>query len=62
MPSGLARPLVESLEVDAICNEHDIDTVIAPPANGLTAYRDAVSKALRDGPLPSDPHWAKVGR
>jgi uncharacterized protein YbjT (DUF2867 family) len=62
MPSGLARPLVESLEVDAICNEHDIDTVIAPPANGLTAYRDAVAKALRDGPLPSDPHWAKVGR
>jgi uncharacterized protein YbjT (DUF2867 family) len=62
MPSGLARPLVESLEVDAICNEHDIDTVIAPPADGLTAYRDAVAKALRDGPLPSDPHWAKVGR
>jgi uncharacterized protein YbjT (DUF2867 family) len=62
MPSGLARPLVESLEVDAICNEHDIDTVIAPPPGGHTPYRDAVAKALRDGPLPSDPHWAKVGR
>jgi uncharacterized protein YbjT (DUF2867 family) len=62
MPSGLARPLVESLEVDAICNERDIDTVIPPPPGGCTPYRDAVAKALRDGPLPSDPHWAKVGR
>lgn len=61
MPSGLARPLVESLEVDAVCNEHDIDDVIAPPEGGLTDYRDAVATALRTGPLPSDPHWAHVG-
>jgi uncharacterized protein YbjT (DUF2867 family) len=58
MPSGLARPLVESLECDAVMGEHDIDTVIAPPANGLTGYRDAVARALRRGPLPSDPDWA----
>ena len=58
MPSGLARPLIESLECDAVMAEHDIDTVIAPPANGLTGYRKAVERALQRGPLPSDPDWA----
>jgi uncharacterized protein YbjT (DUF2867 family) len=48
--SGLARPLVESLECDAVRHEHDIDTVIPRPPGGLTGYRDAVSQALeRDG-------------
>jgi uncharacterized protein YbjT (DUF2867 family) len=48
--SGLARPLVESLECDAVMHEHDIDTVIPRPPGGLTGYRDAVSQALeRDG-------------
>ncbi len=46
IPSGLARPLVESLEHDAVMSEHDIDAVIPPPAGGLTGYRDAVIKAL----------------
>jgi uncharacterized protein YbjT (DUF2867 family) len=58
IPTGLARPLIESLECDAVRAEHDIDTVIPPPANGLTGYRDAVARALRHGPLPSDPAWA----
>jgi uncharacterized protein YbjT (DUF2867 family) len=58
MPTGLARPLIESLECDAVMAEHDIDTVIPPPPNGLTGYRDAVALALRHGPLPSDPDWA----
>jgi uncharacterized protein YbjT (DUF2867 family) len=62
MPTGLARPLIESLEVDAVMHEHDIDTVIKPPADGLIGYRDAVANALARGPLPSDPHWAHVGR
>jgi uncharacterized protein YbjT (DUF2867 family) len=62
IPSGLARPLVESLECDAVRNEHDIDAVIPPPEHGLTGYRDAVALALERGPLPSDPHWAQVGR
>src|SRR5690348_13903063 len=62
MPPGLARPLIESLEVDAVVNEHDIDAIIPPPAGGPTSYRDAVAKALRVGPLPTDPHWAQVGR
>jgi uncharacterized protein YbjT (DUF2867 family) len=47
IPSGLARPLVESLECDAICHEHDIDDVIPPPAGGLTRYRESVVQALR---------------
>jgi uncharacterized protein YbjT (DUF2867 family) len=46
VPSGLARPLVESLECDAVAYEHDIDAVIAPPPRGLTPYRDAVKQAL----------------
>jgi uncharacterized protein YbjT (DUF2867 family) len=62
MPTGLARPLIESLEVDAVMDEHDIDSVIGPPAGGLTGYRDAVATALKNGPLPTDPHWAHAGR
>jgi hypothetical protein len=46
IPGGLARPLVESLEHDAIASEHDIDDVIAPPAGGLTPYRKAVELSL----------------
>jgi uncharacterized protein YbjT (DUF2867 family) len=62
IPSGLARPLVESLECDAVMGDHDIDGFIPPPADGLTGYRDAVSAALKRGPLPGDPRWAQVGR
>jgi uncharacterized protein YbjT (DUF2867 family) len=62
MPTGLARPLIESLEVDAVMDEHDIDSVIGPPAGGLTGYRDAVANALKNGPLATDPHWAHAGR
>lgn len=48
--SGLARPLVESLECDAVVHESDIDEIIPPPPGGLTRYRDAVVEALeQDG-------------
>jgi uncharacterized protein YbjT (DUF2867 family) len=47
IPSGLARPLVESLEHDAVRRERDIDAVIPPPPGGLTTYRDAVTQALQ---------------
>jgi hypothetical protein len=54
IPSGLARPLVESLECDAVMLNHDVDAVIAPPEGGLTGYRDAVVQALRqDGTASS---------
>jgi uncharacterized protein YbjT (DUF2867 family) len=50
IPAGLARPLVQSLECDAVMGEHDIDSIIPPPPGGLTGYRDAVSRALeQDG-------------
>jgi uncharacterized protein YbjT (DUF2867 family) len=56
IPSGLARPLVESLEHDAVMSEHDIDAVIPPPAGGLSTYRESVVRALgRDG-LSGDEH------
>lgn len=73
IPSGLARPLVESLHCDAVMNNHDIDTIIPPPAGGLTPYRRSVSLALARisrgevettwntgtaAQLPSDPAWA----
>lgn len=46
IPSGLARPLVESLECDAVMRNSEIDAIIAPPLDGLTGYRDAVVLAL----------------
>ncbi|MGV0838406.1 NAD(P)H-binding protein [Mycolicibacterium thermoresistibile] len=58
LPTGLAQPLVESLECDAVMANHDVDTVIGPPDGGLISYRDAVCTALQRGPLPSDPDWA----
>lgn len=73
IPSGLARPLVESLHCDAVMNNHDVDTIIPPPEGGLTPYRRAVSLALARisrgevettwntgtaAHLPSDPEWA----
>lgn len=54
IPSGLARPLVESLECDAVMHNHDIDAVIPPPQGGLTGYRDSVVAALQqDGTASS---------
>ncbi len=73
IPSGLARPLVESLHCDAVMNNHDIDTIIPPPEGGLTPYRRSVSLALARiargevettwntstaAHLPTDPEWA----
>lgn len=64
IPSGLARPLVESLECDAVMHEHDIDAVIPHPPGGLTAYRDAVALSLDprgtgdEASSPIDPGWS----
>jgi len=57
-----------------VMDNHDIDTIIEPPAAGLTSYRQAVSEALARarlapswdtddaGQLPSDPPWAGPSR
>jgi uncharacterized protein YbjT (DUF2867 family) len=73
IPSGLARPLVESLHCDAVMDNDDIDTIIPPPEGGLTPYKKSVSLALARiargeiettwntgtaAQLPSDPEWA----
>jgi uncharacterized protein YbjT (DUF2867 family) len=46
IPSGLARPLIESLECDAVVRNADIDSIIEPPPGGLTGYRRSVELAL----------------
>jgi uncharacterized protein YbjT (DUF2867 family) len=64
IPSGLARPLVESLECDAVMRNHDIDEFIPPPKGGLKRYRESVAQALKeDGTAPSDGrrHLLKFG-
>ncbi|ORA11769.1 DUF2867 domain-containing protein [Mycobacterium arosiense] len=61
IPSGLARPLVESLECDAVMHNSDIDTIIAPPPGGLTGYRRAVELALhRAGRGLPDASWSSL--
>ena len=47
IPRGLAMPLIESLQFDAVAHETDIDSVVERPEGGLTPYRDAVRLALR---------------
>jgi uncharacterized protein DUF2867 len=46
IPPGLARPLIESLECDAVMRNADIDSIIDPPPGGRTGYRRAVELAL----------------
>jgi hypothetical protein len=61
IPSALARPLVESLECDAVMRNHDIDSIIKRPPGGLTSYRRAVAVALNraDQGLP-DATWQSL--
>ncbi|MGA9870821.1 MAG: NAD(P)H-binding protein [Rhodococcus sp. (in: high G+C Gram-positive bacteria)] len=47
IPRGLAMPLIESLQYDAVAHETDIDSVVDRPEGGLTPYRDSVRLALR---------------
>lgn len=61
IPSGLARPLIESLECDAVIRNHDVDDVIAPPPGGLTGYRQAVELALaRAARGVPEPTWSSL--
>lgn len=47
VPRDLAVPIIESLQHDCVTLEHDIDSLIPPPAGGLLHYRQAVALALR---------------
>lgn len=62
IPLSMSLPLVESLQHDAVSQEHDIDAYIPPPEGGLTPYRRAVALALskeRDGQVETT--WASAG-
>ncbi|HET7073086.1 MAG TPA: DUF2867 domain-containing protein [Mycobacterium sp.] len=61
IPPGLARPLIESLECDAVMSDFDIDSIIDPPPGGLIGYRRAVELALDRATrgLP-DATWASL--
>ncbi|MCV7246355.1 DUF2867 domain-containing protein [Mycobacterium mantenii] len=61
IPPGLARPLIESLECDAVMRNHDVDGIIAPPPGGLTGYRRAVELALdRAARGVPEPTWSSL--
>jgi uncharacterized protein YbjT (DUF2867 family) len=47
VPSGLARPLVESLRNEVVCSEHDIARYVPDPPGGLLTVNDAIALALR---------------
>lgn len=47
VPSGIARPLVESLRHEVVCHEHDIAEFIPDPPGGLIGFDQAVGLALR---------------
>ncbi|MEA3549012.1 MULTISPECIES: SDR family oxidoreductase [Micrococcaceae] len=62
IPLSMAMPLVQSLQHDAVSDEHDIDQYIPQPDGGLTDYRTAVALALgkeRDGQVETT--WANAG-
>ncbi|HIY65936.1 MAG: SDR family oxidoreductase [Microbacterium gubbeenense] len=47
IPRQLAVPIIASLQNDCVVSERDIDQYIAPPEDGLIAYRTAVRLALK---------------
>lgn len=46
VPTSLASSLVESLQYDMVCLEHDIDAYVPTPAGGVATFREAVAAAL----------------
>jgi uncharacterized protein YbjT (DUF2867 family) len=62
LPSALAGSLMDSLENDVVCGEHNIAEHIPDPEGGLTHYEDAVELALagvRDEELQT--RWHRAG-
>ncbi|MGI8417146.1 MAG: NAD(P)H-binding protein [Nakamurella sp.] len=46
VPTGLAKPLVDSLVHEVICKEHDIAEFVPDPVGGLIGFDDGVRLAL----------------
>ncbi|MGW5192084.1 SDR family oxidoreductase [Kribbella sp. NPDC004138] len=47
VPSGIARPLVDSLVHEVVCKDHDIDRYVAPRRGGGIGFDRAVELALK---------------
>ncbi|KGM12857.1 NAD-dependent dehydratase, partial [Cellulomonas bogoriensis 69B4 = DSM 16987] len=47
VPGPLARPLVESLVHEVVCDEHDIATYVPDPPEGLLGFDESVRLALQ---------------
>ncbi|MFC1418968.1 SDR family oxidoreductase [Streptacidiphilus cavernicola] len=47
VPRAIARPLVESLRYEVVCDEHDLARYVPDPEGGLLGFEDAVALALR---------------
>jgi uncharacterized protein YbjT (DUF2867 family) len=72
IPSRVARPLIESLAHDMICQEHDLLALVGAPPAGPTSLDQAMSQACAEDSspigdstvesparaLPGDPLWA----
>lgn len=52
VPRAIARPLIASLVHECVMDDHAVDALIPPPADGLTPYRRAV--ALAHGRVEAD--------
>lgn len=62
LPRSLASSLMESLENDVICTEHDIAEYIPDPEDGLMHYEDAVELALeRTRDIALTTRWSRPG-
>jgi uncharacterized protein YbjT (DUF2867 family) len=46
VPANLARPLVESLRHEVVCHEHDLETLVGRPEDGLLGVDNAIRLAL----------------
>ncbi|GIJ00324.1 uncharacterized protein YbjT (DUF2867 family) [Sediminihabitans luteus] len=46
VPASIARPLVESLQHEVVCDEHDVAAYVPDPPEGLLGFRAAVGLAL----------------
>ncbi len=51
--TGVAKPLVDSLVHEVVCQEQDLQGLVGAPPGGATSYRDAVEQAMAEaGPDP----------
>jgi len=59
VPSGIARPLVESLVHEAVAKEHDIARYVADPPTGLVGFDSAVRLSLaKVGNVDVETRWS----